>query len=63
MAKTLPIKALFRTDLKSRKPSAPEAWARFIAPRICLSNDLSPITGKSIRPISVVLNWQAGLEP
>ena len=23
---------------------------------------LSPITGESIRPISVVLNWQAGLE-
>ncbi len=24
---------------------------------------LSPITGESIRPISVVLNWNAGLEP
>jgi hypothetical protein len=24
---------------------------------------LSPITGESIRPISVVLNWHAGLEP
>jgi len=84
---------------RSKKLSAPEAWARSTGRAILASSDetfktglpetlfdaalfplvirnrhsvtddgerfllLSPITGESIRPISVVLNWHTGLEP